>query len=276
MSDHYAVIGNPIAHSLSPHIHCAFAEQTGEDLLYSKLLAPLDAFAECARTFFTEGGCGLNITLPFKLEALDLADQLTDRAAAAGAVNTLLCQEDGRLLGDNTDGAGLVADLCRNLGWGIRDKRVLLIGAGGAARGALLPLLAEQPAHLHLANRTAIKAEQLADDFSRYGDLSGGGLQGLRSRFDLVINATAASLDNTLPTLPEQLFTAGGKAYDMVYAAGPTPFVHWARTQGVPASDGLGMLVGQAAESFYLWRGVYPQVAPVLTQLRRELGKKNN
>ncbi|MFS1523709.1 shikimate dehydrogenase [Microbulbifer sp. 2304DJ12-6] len=276
MSDHYAVVGNPIAHSLSPQIHHAFAAQTGEDLLYRKLLAPLDAFAECARTFFAEGGRGLNITLPFKLEARDLADQLTTRAAAAGAVNTLLCQEDGRLLGDNTDGAGLVADICRNLGWAIRDKQVLLIGAGGAARGALLSLLAEQPAHLHLANRTAAKAEQLADDFSHYSALSGGGLQGLRGRFDLVINASSASLDNALPALPEQLFTTGGKAYDMVYATGPTPFVHWARAQRVPASDGLGMLVGQAAESFYLWRGVYPQVAPVLTRLRRGLGKKNN
>ncbi|MFA0809656.1 shikimate dehydrogenase [Microbulbifer epialgicus] len=276
MSDRYAVVGNPIAHSLSAQIHTAFAEQTGEDLIYSKLLAPLDGFADSVRTFFSEGGCGLNVTVPFKLEARDLADELTDRAAIAGAVNTLMCRKDGRLLGDNTDGAGLVVDIRDNLDWPIGNKRVLLLGAGGAARGALLPLLAEQPAHLHVANRTAAKAEQLADEFSHYGALSAGGLEGLCGSFDLVINASSASLENELPPLPEHLFTAGGKAYDMMYTAGPTPFVHWAHVLGVEASDGLGMLVGQAAESFFLWRGVRPQIAPVMARLRQELNNNKN
>jgi len=276
MSDRYAVVGNPIAHSLSPQIHAAFAVQTGEDLKYSKLLAPLDGFANSVRAFFSEGGCGLNVTVPFKLEARDLADELTERAAAAGAVNTLMLRQDGRLLGDNTDGAGLVADIRDNLSWLIHDKRVLLLGAGGAARGALLPLLAEQPTHLHLANRTAARAEQLADEFSHYGALSAGGLEGLCGSFDLVINASSASLDNELPPLPDHLFTQDGKAYDMMYAAASTPFVHWAHSLGVEAADGLGMLVGQAAESFFLWRGVRPQVAPVMSQLRQELKHNNN
>ncbi|WHI51210.1 shikimate dehydrogenase [Microbulbifer sp. MLAF003] len=276
MSDRYGVVGNPIAHSLSPEIHIAFAKQTGQDLTYSKLLAPLDGFAHSVRTFFAEGGRGLNVTVPFKLKACELADELTERAAAAGAVNTLILRRDGRLLGDNTDGAGLVADIRDNLGWSIRDKRVLLLGAGGAARGALLPLLAEQPAHLHVANRTADRAEQLADEFSHYGALSGGGLQGLCGSFDLVINASSASLDNELPPLPDHLFAQGGKAYDMVYATGATPFVHWAHGLGIEAADGLGMLVGQAAESFFLWRGVRPLVTPVMARLRRELNNNNN
>ncbi|GAB2892129.1 shikimate dehydrogenase [Microbulbifer echini] len=271
MSDRYGVVGNPIEHSLSPQIHIAFAEQTGEDLVYEKLLAPLDGFVKTVSAFFAEGGRGLNVTVPFKLQACELADALTERAAAAGAVNTLMRDQDGRLLGDNTDGAGLVADIRDNLNWAIQDQRVLLLGAGGAARGALLPLLAERPAQLHIANRTAAKACQLADEFSHYGALSGGGLEPLCSGFDLVINASSASLDNQLPPLPKYLFTSSGRAYDMVYGATPTPFVHWAREQGVEAADGLGMLVGQAAEAFFLWRGVAPLVEPVQAQLRRAL-----
>ncbi|WP_444920591.1 shikimate dehydrogenase [Microbulbifer sp. CnH-101-G] len=271
MSDRYGVVGNPIDHSLSPQIHTAFAAQTGEDLVYEKLLAPLEGFADTVQAFFTEGGRGLNVTVPFKLEACELADELTERAAAAGAVNTLVSDESGNLLGDNTDGAGLVADIRDNLGWLIEDKRVLLLGAGGAARGALLPLLAERPAQLHIANRTAAKACQLADEFSHYGAMTASGLEELCGGFDLVINASSASLDNQLLPLPEHLFTGTGRAYDMVYGAKPTPFVHWAREQGAEAADGLGMLVGQAAEAFYLWRGVKPRLEPVLAQLRRTL-----
>ena len=279
MTDRYAVVGNPIAHSLSPRIHAAFAALTGEDIRYDKLLAERDGFAEFAREFFASGGCGLNVTVPFKLDACDFADHLTERARAAGAVNTLKKQGDGSLLGDNTDGAGLVADIRDNLGWDIAGKRVLLLGAGGAARGALLPLLAEQPALLYIANRTAAKALKLATEFAGLGEpganLGGGGYDTLAGRFDLVINATAASLGGEVPPLPEGIFAPGARAYDMVYGAEPTPFMRWAQQCGAAVADGLGMLVGQAAEAFYLWRGVRPEVAPVLQQLREEIHNKS-
>lgn len=271
MTDHYAVVGNPIAHSLSPRIHRAFAAQTGEDIRYEKQLVEKDGFAEFARNFFAAGGRGLNVTVPFKLDACEFADQLTERARAAGAVNTLAKQEDGSVLGDNTDGAGLVVDILHNLRWSIRDKKVLLIGAGGAARGTLLPLLGEEPALVHIANRTLRKAEELVAEFSAYGALSAGGLENFSGNFDLVINASSASLGGELPPLPSEIIGPGCKAYDMVYGAEPTPFMRWAREHGAEAADGLGMLVGQAAESFALWRGVMPEVAPVLARLRAEL-----
>ncbi|WP_346838304.1 shikimate dehydrogenase [Microbulbifer sp. SAOS-129_SWC] len=278
MSDRYAVVGNPIAHSLSPQIHTAFAAQTGEDIHYDKLLAEKGAFAEFARDFFATGGRGLNVTVPFKLDACELADRLTERASAAGAVNTLKLQADGSLLGDNTDGAGLVADIRDNLGWPIAGQRVLLLGAGGAARGALLPLLAERPALLTIANRTAARALDLATEFAGLGGqdcpLGGGGYETLVGHFDLVINASAASLGGEVPPLPEDLFAAGGRAYDMVYGAEPTPFMRWAQARGAEVADGLGMLVGQAAEAFSLWRGVRPDVAPVLAALRTRLAEK--
>ncbi|WP_444940336.1 shikimate dehydrogenase [Microbulbifer sp. ZKSA004] len=273
MSDRYAVVGNPIEHSLSPEIHRAFVTQTGEDIDYSKLLAPLDGFVNYARTFFAEGGCGLNVTVPFKLQAFEMADNLTERAASVGAVNTLALAEGGKILGDNTDGAGLVFDICTNLGWKIKDRKVLLLGAGGAARGALLPILAEKPAHLHIANRTAEKAVQLAAEFSQLGELSGGGLEELRGCYDLIINASSASLGGVLPPLPEGCVASHGKAYDMMYAAEPTPFLQWARGQGAESADGLGMLVEQAAESFLLWRGVRPETAPIMAKLRRALNQ---
>ncbi|WP_444911849.1 shikimate dehydrogenase [Microbulbifer sp. PAAF003] len=273
MSDRYAVVGNPIEHSLSPEIHRAFVTQTGEDIDYSKLLAPLDGFVNYARTFFAEGGCGLNVTVPFKLQAFEMADNLTERAASVGAVNTLALTEGGKILGDNTDGAGLVFDICTNLGWKIKDRKVLLLGAGGAARGALLPILAEKPAHLHIANRTAEKAVQLAAEFSQLGELSGGGLEELRGCYDLIINASSASLGGVLPPLPEGCVASLGKAYDMMYAAEPTPFLQWARGQGAESADGLGMLVEQAAESFLLWRGVRPETAPIMAKLRRDLNQ---
>ncbi|WP_444943259.1 shikimate dehydrogenase [Microbulbifer sp. ZKSA006] len=271
MSERYAVVGNPIEHSLSPEIHRAFAAQTGEDIDYDKQLAPLEGFVEFARAFFAEGGCGLNVTVPFKLQAFEFADTLTERGASAGAVNTLALAGDGKILGDNTDGAGLVFDICNNLGWEIKGKKVLLLGAGGAARGALLPLLAEQPAHLHIANRSAEKAVQLAAEFSPQGELSGGGLETLRGCYDLIINASSASLGGVLPPLPEGCVAGHGKAYDMMYGATATPFTQWACGQGAESADGLGMLVEQAAEAFLLWRGVRPQTAPVMAELRRNI-----
>ncbi|WP_295802958.1 shikimate dehydrogenase [uncultured Microbulbifer sp.] len=271
MTDLYAVVGNPIAQSRSPEIHAAFAAQTGQDIRYEKKYVELGQFAEQAQQFFGAGGRGLNVTVPFKLDAFEFADTLTERATTAGAVNTLALQPDGRILGDNTDGAGLVADLKNHLDWTIQGRSVLIVGAGGATRGALLPLLQEQPARLHIANRTAQKAQQLAQDFSEYGRITASGLDGVPDGFDLIINASAASLSGELPPLSPRALADGCRAYDMVYGAQPTPFMHWATGLGAEVSDGLGMLVGQAAESFYLWRGVRPQVAPVLSTLRERL-----
>jgi shikimate dehydrogenase len=274
VTDRYAVVGNPIAQSLSPQIHRAFAEQTGEKILYEKLLAPIGGFAEFAGNFFSGGGRGLNITLPFKLDACAFADQLSERAQAAGAVNTLARRKDGSILGDNTDGAGLVADILQNLRWSIEGKKILLLGAGGAARGVLLPLLREKPAGIYIANRTAHKARQLAGIFSARGPVNAGGLEDVPADFDLLINASSASLSGELPTLAREVIGKNCNAYDMVYAAQATPFMCWAQEYGARVADGLGMLVGQAAESFYLWRGVRPEVAPVLAQLREQLTNK--
>lgn len=271
MTDQYIVVGNPIAHSLSPEIHRAFAEQTGEQIRYEKRLVELGKFAETARSFFAEGGRGMNVTVPFKLDAFEFASDLTERAKTAGAVNTLALQQDGEILGDNTDGAGLVADIKNNLGWTIKGKRVLILGAGGATRGALLPLLEEGPARLHIANRTEYKAQQLAEYFSAYCTITASGLGTVPEGFELVINASAASLSGELLPLSARVLGEECCAYDMVYGAQPTAFMHWATGLGAQVSDGLGMLVAQAAESFYLWRGVRPRVAPVLAMLRDKL-----
>lgn len=272
--DKYAVIGNPIQQSMSPDIHSAFAQQTDQDIEYGKLFAEVDGFKEVVDQFFAGGGKGLNVTAPFKLDAFDYADELTERARTAGAVNTLALQGDGSLLGDNTDGAGLVSDITRHLGWAIAGKKVLILGAGGATRGALLPLLKQGPARLHIANRTARKAEQLAESFSEYGTIGASGLDAVPEEFDLIINASAASLSGELPPLSPRALADGCHAYDMVYGAQPTPFMHWATGLGAEVSDGLGMLVGQAAESFALWRSVRPEVAPVLAMLRERLLQK--
>lgn len=273
--DRYAVIGNPIAHSKSPWIHATFAAQTGQALQYEALLAPLDGFAATVAAFRAAGGRGANVTVPFKLEAHALADRLSARAQAAGAVNTLIFDEDG-IRGDNTDGIGLVRDLRDNLGCPLRGKRILLLGAGGAARGALLPLIDEAPASLCIANRTAARAVELADSFRAAAGalaLTGGGFSELAGQtFDVVINASSASLADEAPPLPTGIYAPGALAYDMMYAAEPTAFLRAARAQGVERlSDGLGMLVEQAAESFALWRGVRPQTAPVLAALRERL-----
>ena len=274
MTDKYAVFGNPIAHSKSPDIHRQFAEQTGQDLSYSKQLVAEDGFEVAANEFFASGGKGLNITVPFKQDAYAYVARTTPRARRAGAVNTLSLQADGTILGDTTDGVGLVSDIVNNLGWEIRHKRVLVLGAGGAVRGVLEPLLEQQPQHIVIANRTVDKALQLSKGFAEFGYLLGCGFDMLgEQQFDLIINGTSAGLQGELPPLPDSLIDANGTTacYDMLYGAEPTPFIQWAAQRGAQVSDGLGMLVGQAAESFALWRGVRPETAPVIANLRDQL-----
>lgn len=270
--DRYAVMGNPIGHSKSPQIHAAFAAQTGQSLSYTALLVELDAFASRVAAFHRDGGRGLNITVPFKQEAWALAETRTARAERAGAVNTLWWDEQGRLRGDTTDGVGLVRDLRDNHRIAIAGQRVLLVGAGGAARGVIEPLLEEQPTELWIVNRTASKAHELATLFAGFGLVTGCGFDALETeQFDLVINATAAGLAAEVPPLPITVFTRTASAYDMMYSREPTAFVHWALQQGAKrAMDGLGMLVEQAAEAFYIWRGVRPATGPVIAQLRAD------
>lgn len=272
--DLYAVIGNPIAHSRSPQIHRMFAEQTGQDLRYERLLAALDGFDAVLDDFFAGGGMGLNVTVPFKLQAFERARaHLSERARAAGAVNTLW-MENGELHGCNTDGVGLLRDLQR-LGLQLADANVLLVGAGGAARGALGPLLATGCRRLRIVNRTESRAHELAAAFATEGGarLEAGGYAqaALDAGWDLVINATAASLQDAAPDLPADLHAPGGLAYDMVYGAQPTPFMRQALQAGARAEDGLGMLVEQAAESFRIWRQVLPDTAAVLGAMRAAL-----
>lgn len=263
MTDRYAVIGNPVSHSKSPWIHAAFARQTQQQIEYRRIEAPLGGFAATVDVFRAEGGRGANVTLPFKPEAYALCgDRLSPRARAAQAVNTLLFEGE-TVRGDNTDGVGLVNDL-RNLQRPVAGRDVLLIGAGGAAQGVLGPLLAEKPAALVIANRSVDKARALAARFGAAG-LAFAELAG--RQFDLVINATSAGLAGEAPAVPGAVFRPGALAYDMVYGR-DTRFLAMARAAGAAASDGSGMLVEQAAESFYLWRGVRPDTAPVLAQLR--------
>ena len=271
MTDRYAVIGHPIAHSKSPAIHATFARRTGQDLEYGRLLGTLDDFAGDVRRFLAEGGRGLNVTVPFKEQAWALADERSARAESAGAVNTLIRLDDGRLRGDNTDGVGLVRDLSDNHGFDFRGARVLMLGAGGAARGVLQPLLGTGLARLVIANRTASKALELARLGSELGPVEGCGFDGLAGeRFDLIINATSAGLADAVPAIPDDCLAAGGWTYDMLYGDRPTPFCRWGREHGAArVLDGLGMLVEQAAESFWLWRGVRPDTAPVIESLRQ-------
>lgn len=273
--DRYAVIGNPIAHSKSPQIHAAFASQSGQQMQYEALLAPDDGFVDAVRKFRAEGGRGMNVTVPFKLEACALADRRSARAEAAGAVNTLAFDADG-IFGDNTDGAGLVRDLSAHWGCRLRGQRILLLGAGGATRGVLQPLLGCAPALLMIANRTAGRAHELRAQFTPMAGcavFAAGGFGDLRGeRFDLVINATAASLAGEVPQLPPGIYLPDALAYDMMYGRGDTPFMQAARRDGASrVADGLGMLVEQAAESFLLWRGVRPDTRPVLAELRRHI-----
>jgi len=265
--ERYAVVGNPIAHSKSPAIHAAFAAQTAQHLTYERLLAPIDGFPVAVEQFFAQGGKGLNVTLPFKLQAYALSARVSERAAAAGAVNTLAMIE-GRLYGDNTDGAGLVNDIVRNAGCCLAGRRVLFVGAGGAARGALLPLLKELPAELVIVNRSTDKAQALAAQFNAFGRVRAAEFAALDGAFDVVINATSASLGGDMPPLAAGLFGPSTLAYDMMYGDAPTVFLQFAAGCGAQTRDGLGMLIEQAAEAFLLWRGVRPATAPLFAQLR--------
>ncbi|HTP97067.1 MAG TPA: shikimate dehydrogenase [Burkholderiales bacterium] len=270
MPDRYAIIGNPVAHSKSPEIHARFARQTGQDIEYTRLFAPLDGFRATVLRFRDAGAKGCNVTLPFKLEAFALCVP-SARASEAGAVNTLSFEGDG-IAGDNTDGVGLVRDLEHNMDYALAGRRILLMGAGGAAQGVLRPLLERGPAALVVANRTVGRAEQLCANAiaCRPGAAAptACAYERLRGPFDLVVNATSASLDDALPPLPPGLFAAGALAYDMVYGRELTPFLRLAREQGCRVSDGAGMLVEQAAESFLIWRGVRPETAAVIEMLR--------
>ncbi|MFL0800985.1 MAG: shikimate dehydrogenase [Agarilytica sp.] len=269
--DRYAVFGNPIAHSKSPQIHQAFATQAGENISYTKQCVDEGCFAIEAKAFFDGGGLGLNVTVPFKQDACTFADELSDRAKAAGAVNTLVKRPDGRILGDNTDGLGLVSDIKNRLGWQLRDANVLILGAGGAVRGVLQPILAEGPSSVVIANRTASKARILADMFTSSGQIHGVGFGEINnSAVDVIINGTSASLSAEVPAVPPECISENTKVYDMVYGSEPTAFMVWAKKQGaVNISDGLGMLVGQAVESFRLWRGFKADSEPVIAMLRK-------
>ena len=275
MTDRYAIIGHPVAHSKSPEIHAAFARETGQDLSYERVLAPLDAFPKAIASWRDSGAAGANVTVPFKLEAFAFATERTARALRGGAVNTL--KFDGeKIIGDNSDGVGLCRDIVDNLAFPIIGKRVLLVGAGGAARGVAGALLDAAPRLLCITNRTLKKAELIVEELAR-GDaphnLNALSLAALPdAQFDLIINATSASLNNSLPLVPPKCFADGCLAYDMMYGLAHTSFLLMAAGYGARAADGLGMLVEQAAESFFLWRGVRPKTAPVLAMLRRPPG----
>ncbi len=283
LPDRYAVIGHPVAHSRSPAIHAAFAQQTGQALVYERLLAPLDGFTATVRAFAESGdnlGRGCNVTVPFKFEAWQLASRRTPRAVLAGAANTLRFDADGAnpgWLADNTDGVGLQRDIELNAGRPLAGLRVLLVGAGGAAAGVLGPLLAARPRHLVLANRTAEKAQTLVASHAAWAAehgarLSAAPLNAPGEGFDVVINASASSLAGAASPVPAGVLSAGALAVDLMYGAAAQPFLAWARGHGAQARDGLGMLVEQAAEAFELWRGVRPLTAPVLRALRAEIG----
>lgn len=271
MDERYAVFGNPIGHSKSPFIQTLFARQTNQHMVYTAELAPLDGFRTTVEAFFAEDGKGCNVTVPFKEEAYQFASQLTERAQLAGAVNTLKKLDDGVILGDNTDGQGLVQDLLFHQVI-LKDARILLIGAGGAARGVIKPLLDQQPQCIDIANRTFDKAKLLAEIFQAHGPIRPLSFSDIHGQYDVVINSTSASLHGEVPAVPENVFAEFSVAYDMVYGKGKTSFNQWALKHGCThAYDGLGMLVGQAAESFMLWRGLRPGTRQILNELRRNL-----
>jgi len=274
--DAYAVVGNPVGHSQSPFIHACFAEQTGQRMTYEAMCVDEGGFPQALGNFVASGGKGLNITVPFKQDAWQVVDELSERARRAGAVNTILVQDDGSAYGDNTDGAGLVRDLTVNHGVHLEGLRILLLGAGGAARGVVGPLLDRKPSHLLIANRSVERAECLMVDLqteSGNSRIEACGLSDLQGPvFDLIINATAASLHGEALNLGDDLVSGTTVVYDMMYGREPTPFMCWADAQGAAtALDGLGMLVEQAAESFLLWRGVRPETRAVIERVRRRL-----
>jgi shikimate dehydrogenase len=270
MSDAYVLFGFPVQHSWSPFIHGMFARQTDQDMTYRLYESAPDAFRHDAVGFFSEGGRGCNVTLPHKRAAADLVNELTPRAQLADAVNTIVRREES-LVGDNTDGAGLIRDLVGNLGLAFKQPRILLLGSGGAARGALGPLLTLQPKTLVIANRTIERARELATEFEDHGPVTAVDFPGVKAqRFDLIVNATSASLKGDVPAIPAEVVDSMTACYDMAYGAGETPFTAWAHRLGAGvAAQGWGMLVEQAAEAFQLWRGVRPDTRPVLEALRK-------
>jgi shikimate dehydrogenase len=268
MTEHYAVIGHPIGHSKSPQIHAAFAKQTGQDIDYVAREIPLENFAASLTSLANEGFKGVNITVPFKEQAWQQVDIKSAHAERAGAINTLTFSDKGTHRGDNTDGVGLCRDLVNN-NVELKDKRLLLLGAGGAARGVIEPLLSYDPKELIVANRTAVKAEDLANLFQSMGPIQGGGYDDLSGQFDVIINATAASLDGKVPPLPDDILADNASCYDMMYASKDTAFMTWAKAHGATkVLDGFGMLVEQAAEAFYIWRGIRPETQSVIKALR--------
>lgn len=274
MTDKYCVIGNPIAHSKSPDIHAAFALATGQDIAYERCLAPLDGFADTVKSLVQQGYRGANVTVPFKLEAAALATRLAERARLAGAVNTLAFV-DGEIVGDNTDGPGLVADIVKNAQTALAGKRVLLLGAGGAVRGVILPILQQGPQRIVIANRTRATADALVEHFAgqvaHAGQVSACSFEDIAEPFDVVINGTSASLSSAMPPVPAAAFGKGTLALDMMYAKMPSPFMDFAARHGATVRDGLGMLVEQAAEAFAIWRGVRPATSGVLELMRSQL-----
>lgn len=269
--ERYAVMGNPVNHSKSPRIHRAFAEQFGERIEYTAIQVDPGGFTQAVDQFVAQGGRGLNVTVPFKLDAARLADRLSERARLAGAVNTLKFDADGTAQGDNTDGVGLLRDLTENLGRSLAAADILILGAGGAVRGVVGPLLEQGPHSVWIANRTVAKAKELAEMFAARGPVHACGLDAVAGKtFDVVINGTAASLQGELPPLPDGLFKPQALAYDLMYADHPTPFMVWASAHGAgQVADGLGMLVEQAAESFFIWRGKRPATRAVIEALRQ-------
>lgn len=270
----YGLVGHPVAHSRSPFIHQRFAEQCGLRMRYELIDVAPGHFRSDVGSFRARGGRGLNVTLPYKGEACGYATRLSARARIAGAVNTLAWLDDGTLLGDNTDGAGLVTDLRENLGFDPLGRRILVMGAGGAARGAIQPLLDHRPAQLVIANRTVERAAALAVEFAALGPVEASPYATLSGCFDLILNATSASLSGAVPAVPEAVIGTDSLCYDMYYAKGPTAFLSWAAAAGCRRlADGTGMLVEQAADTFELWRGIRPDTSPVLEELRRSMGR---
>ena len=272
--DRYAVFGHPINHSKSPLIHQLFAKQTQQHISYEAQDVPAESFDDALKSFFDHGGKGLNCTVPLKELAWQRADKLSDRAQLSKAVNTLALQDDGSLWGDNTDGLGLVADLMVNHDISLAHKNILILGAGGASRGIIAPLIAQSPTQIVIANRTIHKATQLSDEFSQLGNISGCGYESLNGQeFDLILNATSASLTGQLPPLGDKLLSPNGCCYDLAYGNEPTAFVIWGLNhQASKSLDGLGMLVEQAAEAFLIWRGVRPETRNIITLLNKERG----
>lgn len=267
MTDHYAVFGNPLGHTKSPQIHTAFAAEFGEDMTYGKVEAPLDGFEDSVRAFFAEGGMGLNVTVPFKVEAYDLADQCLPAAAICGASNCLKI-ENGQILADNFDGAGLLRDVEKNLGVPVSGARILLLGAGGAARGTIVPFLQGGAESITIANRSLRKAETLCEQLGGYGSLTPARLDDVTDSYDIVLNSTSASLTGAEIPISDSVYSGARLAYDLVYGKGKTPFLaHAERAGAEQIADGVGMLVEQAAEAFVWWRGKRPDTAPVIKDL---------